>query len=250
MQGSFTIGELSKILGIEKSTLRYWDQNGLISLGRNNDNNYREYSKKSVIEISDIAFYRSINMPIKKLKNLNVMKTNELESTLEEMEENLAKEIEALETKKRTVQWRQEHIKEYYALLEAPYQRSEPDMTCMVQFDFHNKNVWSQCLYNPYCYSIYIGDQESRVQNAFATEDSKKQPLLWLREESRARKEEYVACIVRFASNDYANNNLDEHRVYFSEMGWIMGQIVGRYLFTAFDEEKYDYHKVWIQIKG
>ena len=99
MEGYMTIGELSDILGIEKSTLRYWDQSGLIHLKRNSENNYREYSKNTVIEISDIAFYRSINMPIKKLKTINTMTSGEIDATLAEVEDTITREIEELVAK-------------------------------------------------------------------------------------------------------------------------------------------------------
>lgn len=129
MSNKFTIGELSNILGIEKSTLRYWDKQGLIHLERNNDNNYREYTKNEVIEISDIAFYRSLNMPIKDLRQINTMKVEDLEQTFHQLEDSIAEEINRLESIKKNVVRRQRHIKKYYELMKHPFQIGIPDMS-------------------------------------------------------------------------------------------------------------------------
>ena len=93
MNNHLTIGQLSETLGIEKSTLRYWDSQGIITLTRNDSNNYREYSKQDITEISDIAFYRSIDMPIKQCKEINQMPVEQLKETFEEIDQKITEEI-------------------------------------------------------------------------------------------------------------------------------------------------------------
>lgn len=253
MEGYMTIGELSDILGIEKSTLRYWDQSGLIDLKRNNENNYREYSKNAVIEISDIAFYRSINIPIKKLKTINAMTSDEIDTTLAEVESSISREIEELVAKRSAVQRRRNYIKEYYELLAHPYQKKEPDMEYVVQFDFHNKEIWSQCLYDPYRYGICYDHQTGRLISSYTVDSreelgNEERMVLWKKDSDKNR--EYVCCVVGLASNSYHDNSLSKHIAYLEEQGYQIGSIVGRYLFTGFDTKKYDYHKIWFEIRS
>ena len=66
------ISTVSETFGIPASTLRYWESMGLITLGRR-DNNYREYSYSSLLNLSDICYLRNLGIPVKaKKENQNV----------------------------------------------------------------------------------------------------------------------------------------------------------------------------------
>lgn len=260
MSNKFTIGELSNILGIEKSTLRYWDKQGLIHLERNNDNNYREYTKNEVIEISDIAFYRSLNMPIKDLRQINTMKVEDLEQTFHQLEDSIAEEINRLESIKKNVVRRQRHIKKYYELMKHPFQIGIPDMSQMSTFDVHDKEAWRACLYDPYRYGIYKKAKDSTFYNSYIPEEEielekgvgkegKKEgaKILWRRKEEVSH---YLTCIVLFASGHYEENTFYEVEEYGKEKGLSLGDVVGRYLFSTYFDKKYDVHKVWVEVIG
>lgn len=47
----FTIDAVSKATGIIPSTIRYWDNIGLISANRRTDNNYRTFTQKNIDEV-------------------------------------------------------------------------------------------------------------------------------------------------------------------------------------------------------
>ncbi|MDD9269012.1 MerR family DNA-binding transcriptional regulator [Paenibacillus sp. GCM10023248] len=49
--GWMTIGELSATAGIPTSTLRYWEQDGLIAAARHENNNYRKYDKFQEVKV-------------------------------------------------------------------------------------------------------------------------------------------------------------------------------------------------------
>lgn len=51
VEKEFTIDAVSKSTGIIPSTIRYWDNIGLISANRCTDNNYRSFTQKNVDEI-------------------------------------------------------------------------------------------------------------------------------------------------------------------------------------------------------
>ena len=50
--------DVSELLNIPKSTIRYWDEQGLISTTRNEENGYRTFDLEDLFKIYDIDFYR------------------------------------------------------------------------------------------------------------------------------------------------------------------------------------------------
>jgi len=66
------ISTISETLGIPASTLRYWESMGLISLSRC-DNNYREYSYSSLLNLSDICYLRNLGIPVKAIKEYQTL---------------------------------------------------------------------------------------------------------------------------------------------------------------------------------
>ena len=48
----YDIKDAARYLGIAASTLRYWENEGLVQAGRNEANDYRQYSLHDLIEAS------------------------------------------------------------------------------------------------------------------------------------------------------------------------------------------------------
>lgn len=66
------ISTVSETFGIPASTLRYWESMGLISLNRR-ENNYREYTYSSLLDLSDICYLRNLGIPIKAIKEYQTL---------------------------------------------------------------------------------------------------------------------------------------------------------------------------------
>ena len=74
------ISTISETIGIRASTLRYWESMGLLSLQRR-ENNYREYTYSSLLELSDICYLRNLGISIKAIKEyqtLSLAESNKL----------------------------------------------------------------------------------------------------------------------------------------------------------------------------
>lgn len=65
------IHEVEHIVGLSKKSIRYYEENGLLSPSRNQENDYRVYSKKDVEKLKVIKFLRELDVPIQDLKRLN-----------------------------------------------------------------------------------------------------------------------------------------------------------------------------------
>ena len=64
------IGRVADILHLPPSTLRYWDQCGLLRFDRDPENRYRRFSTQTVIDICYVALYREMGIPGRTIRDL------------------------------------------------------------------------------------------------------------------------------------------------------------------------------------
>jgi DNA-binding transcriptional MerR regulator len=60
-----TVGEISKVLGISTEMIRFYVREGIITPRQNEENGYWEYSSSDVMVLSDILFYRDLDLPLR-----------------------------------------------------------------------------------------------------------------------------------------------------------------------------------------
>lgn len=65
-----TVGEISKALGMSTEMIRFYVREGLIKPRQNKENNYWEYSSDDVMYLSDILFYRDLDLSISDIKQI------------------------------------------------------------------------------------------------------------------------------------------------------------------------------------
>lgn len=64
----FQIGEISRFFDIPASTLRYWEDMGVLNPLKDCENHYREYTVEDLMTISDIIFYKNLGLPLKQIR--------------------------------------------------------------------------------------------------------------------------------------------------------------------------------------
>lgn len=111
-----TLGEVAEILGINKTTLRYYNREGLISFERDEENNYRYYHKNQIENFKVILNLRKVGFSIEKIKEIKqfiiekkydlILKrvNKRLDEYAEEMKE-IQKNIEILEENKKFMEY-------------------------------------------------------------------------------------------------------------------------------------------------
>lgn len=67
MEKQFSIKEVSRILGIPKDTLRYYDRIGLVSPCREH-NSYRRYSKEDLVDLMNIQIMQYADFSLEEIK--------------------------------------------------------------------------------------------------------------------------------------------------------------------------------------
>lgn len=65
------INEVEHLVGLSKKSIRYYEENGLLSPKRNSSNDYRIYSDEDVNRLKVIKFLRELGVSIRELKLLN-----------------------------------------------------------------------------------------------------------------------------------------------------------------------------------
>ena len=125
----FKIGEVAKLLGVDRSFLHYYDEIGII-VPNKNEKKYRLYNENDLIAIASSKYYRAMNMPLKDLSQVI-------------LESNLQNKIEIMERQRTLLLQEAERMKDLaevasYALetYRIAYQEAILDQAISTGFDF------------------------------------------------------------------------------------------------------------------
>ena len=65
-----TVKEVSKLAGVSIRTLRYYDEIGLLKPSTTTESGYRLYSNKDIEKLQEIMFFKEMELPLEKIKQL------------------------------------------------------------------------------------------------------------------------------------------------------------------------------------
>lgn len=247
MENKYNIGIISKTLNIPRSTLRYWEKEGLISSNRNFNNDYRQFSLNSIYEILDIAFYRKLNISIKEIKKMETQNVKEIEQVLLKNKKNIDKTISELKNTKKMIEKRINQIKIFYDLTTNPYQICESidNTNRIIEFDIKNKDILSLYLNYPENFVLYK-ERNKDVEYGFILNDKKySYNVIWEKENNENK---YAKFILK---QNYYNLSTDikTHIKNLNDRGYKTGNVIAKYLLTDFEGDKFDYYEAYMEIK-
>ena len=64
------INQVEQLVGITKGNIRFYEKEGLLTPGRNNENGYRDYSDADVVWLKKIKLLRMLDIPIEEILRL------------------------------------------------------------------------------------------------------------------------------------------------------------------------------------
>ncbi|MGZ4032058.1 MAG: MerR family transcriptional regulator [Tumebacillaceae bacterium] len=67
---SYTVKQLSEMTGVSVRTLHYYDEIGLLTPERHEENGYRLYGEETVLRLQQILFFKELDFPLKEVKVL------------------------------------------------------------------------------------------------------------------------------------------------------------------------------------
>ena len=250
MSKTYTIDKISKLFDIPKSTLRYWETEGLISSIRNSENDYREYTTDNLIEICDIKFYRNLNLPIKKLKNIWEMDINDNENLLKESKMEIQSKINDLNNTLNRINDSLEKIELFKELQENPYSISTPEFNKIIHLHLSETENVLEYIRNQNILSFVTTINENNIKdygtiifNDSINSFNSKQKVLW---ENDDKPHNYITCLLPVKFDIIHKETLNEHLKYVHSINHKPGIILAQYLIS---DKNYDYFQAWIEIK-
>lgn len=64
------IKQAEKLSGVSRRNIRFYEQEGLITPGRNRENDYREYSEEDIEVLKKIRVFRMVDMPLEQIRDV------------------------------------------------------------------------------------------------------------------------------------------------------------------------------------
>jgi len=250
MKRLYSIGEVSELLDIPRSTIRYWDAEGLIHAAREEENGYRLFDIDAIFQVYDINFYRKLDIPMKQMKNLYSKSLNEMYDILAETEQRLDHEKKILEQKHKEVLSRKKQLKEMID--------SEPDKFPEEEIPFQKIVVAAsddllyskEYLKNYSSFVIYFPENNQNSIYGFCTDEHTKElpgsQTIWQNDPAK----KYVRFLLKVEVNNTKNNNLSEVKDRLQKQGYRLGQTIGQYLLTHTTKEKisFEYYRARIEV--
>ena len=81
-QRRYDIRDAARLLGVAPSTLRYWEDQGIIRAERDPASRYRKYGLSALVDASEIVLFRSMGVPVKDLADYQRCTVGELDALL------------------------------------------------------------------------------------------------------------------------------------------------------------------------
>lgn len=245
----FQIGEISRFFGIPASTLRYWEDMGVLNPLKGSENHYREYTVEDLMTISDVIFYKNLGLSLKQIRGMESAAPEqhnrlfmEKLSELERQQQLLRQRIEKLHRHMKAIQMMDE-------LKENPYRETDIDTDCIVSFDLIERDKLRQYIDDPYLYSRvqHSNCPEKEQRGLTIPSDLKGQfpdaRILWKKQSNR-----YVTFLMKEEITDGFPNDLQKHLLYIRS-SHKTGTIISRFLLCAQENGKvYDFYRTFVEI--
>ena len=242
------ISTISETLGIPASTLRYWESMGLISLSRC-DNNYREYTYSSLLDLSDIYYLRKLGISVKAIKEYQTFSLEDSKAVYLNKKTELEAEINSLSNTYSMLRKTLNLMDELEYIREHPYKESRPDIPFLLNHSkLYDKEVWKKYFSGQYQFAgVRLGPPNYEWVWGWAAESRKPdEELAWIFAEGDRH---FVQFILRIDVKDRKHTNLDEAINYLKARGYNIGEIIVRYITIACEgQTRWDYYKAWIEI--
>ena len=93
------INQVEQLVGITKKNIRFYEEQGLLSPGRNRENGYRDYTEEDVKKLEQIKLFRKLGLPLEEIRRMQAGESTVADSmkrhlvTLEREQQNISHSI-------------------------------------------------------------------------------------------------------------------------------------------------------------
>ena len=235
MDKKFQIGEIAGFFDVPASTLRYWEEKGVLHPNKKYENQYREYTIEDLMTISDVIFYKNLGLQLKEICGMEI-------STPKQHHELFAEKIVELQQEQKMLTKRMQKLR--YRM-----QAIDIDTECIISFDLIERDKLRQYIENPYLYTrVQYSHSLSYEQRGITipiemSSSFPKSSILWQKQSTR-----YITFLMKEEVTDDYPNDLSEHLAYIQKT-YRTGAIISRFLLCAQENGKtYDFYKTFVEI--
>ncbi len=100
------IDEVSKLSGVSKRTLQYYDDEGILPVKRSK-NNYRLYDDETMERLWEVLWYKEMGFDLKEIKQ--ILEGVKQETVIEEKVNKINHTIQVLEAQKKVIEYIQRY---------------------------------------------------------------------------------------------------------------------------------------------
>lgn len=246
MREYYNIKEVAKLLQTPMSTLRYWDDEGVIHTERDSGNNYRKFSMAAIMELSTVSFYRSLGIPVKEVKQMMESDVKIQKSILEGEEDKVERQIQNMYEQRSRIRQQKFLLEEVERLKACGISTGIPAFPAAVSFENENKEHWESTMQNPEKFVLVLDVHDSKnVSYAVGTKETKGKHVLWKQQETAV----YAECLLTALNTDERKNNLDECLKQVRRAGMYPIEAAAQYLTSEWNGQLVDYYKLWLCVE-
>ncbi|MEN8077520.1 MerR family transcriptional regulator [Clostridioides difficile] len=247
MKKTFKIGEISSFFNIPSATLRFWDEAGVITPRKNNENHYREYTLPDLMKISDIIFYKSLGIKLKQISEIEESELSYQHSICDEQMEELIKQKKLLEFRMQKLKLHKKALLEIERLKNNSFRFEKIDTKKIVSFELTEREKLHKYITNPYLYSRVQHSNNLSIEYRGITVDDNfivnEKEVLW-----EYKNSTYISCLMKEEIIEDFPNNLSDI-VCKIQQQYKTGNIISRFLACGSENGKcYDFYKVYVEI--
>ncbi len=102
------INQVELLVGITKKNIRFYEEQGLLSPGRNRENGYRDYNEEDVKKLEQIKLFRKLGLPLEEIRMMQAGRSTVADSmkrhlvTLKREQENVEHSMKLCEMLRET----------------------------------------------------------------------------------------------------------------------------------------------------
>ncbi len=139
----YSIGEVSEICNVTRKALRFYDKIGMIVPDEVGENNYRYYSRQTLLEVPIIKYYKQMGFRLEEMKKLISG------SDYEELERSFRSKMDELNELEKEILIQKTSVRDWYNLIleaegvikhrvtEVSIKYVEPVKCCAMDYDFN-----------------------------------------------------------------------------------------------------------------
>lgn len=247
----FQIGEISHFFDIPASTLRYWEDMGVLTPAKDQTNNYREYTVEDLMSISDVIFYKKLGLSLKNIRQMESTTPEQHYHLFEDKIAGLQQQQIALQQRMEKLRCHMQAIQTLKELRENSYRKTDIDTDCIVSFELIERDKLHCYIENPYLYSRVQHSENMQLEQRGITivksdlsVELLKEQIIW----EKKNNNRYITFLMKEEITEGFPNDL-QRQLQMIQQKYQTGAVISRFLVCAQEEGKiYDFYKTFVEI--